>query len=89
MTYTFNNITSIRGIGTINQPTQPNFEVNGKFIFNGQDLTDLVKRLEAVEKRLAILTPDPQKLAQFESLRRLHEQYRIVEALYESQEGNN
>jgi hypothetical protein len=62
-------------------------DVNGRFKINGEDLTNLAQRLETIEKRLAILTPDPQKLAQFETLRRLYEQYQMVNALCESQEG--
>lgn len=42
-----------------------------------------------VEKRLAILTPDPEKLAKFASLKKAYEHYKTLEALCEIQEEDD
>lgn len=39
--------------------------------------------LESIEKRLAILTPDPAKLEHFEALQKAYEHYKVLEALCE------
>lgn len=39
--------------------------------------------LEDIEKRLAILVPDPAKLEQFEALKKAYEHYKMLEALCE------
>ena len=49
-----------------------NLKVGGK---------DIGKTLEAIEKRLAILTPDPNKLEKFEALKKAYEHYKLMEAL--------
>lgn len=43
----------------------------------------ILETLEKIEKRLAILRPDPEKLAHFESLRKAYEHYKTLEALCE------
>lgn len=43
----------------------------------------ILETLEKIEKRLAILRPDPEKLKHFESLRKAYEHYKILEALCE------
>lgn len=48
---------------------------------SGQKISDVVQRLDAIEQRLAILTPDPKQLEKFETLRHIYDQYRMVEAL--------
>jgi hypothetical protein len=42
---------------------------------------DIAKSLEAIEKRLAILIPDPNKLDKFEALKKAYEHYKLMEAL--------
>ena len=42
---------------------------------------DIAKSLEAIEKRLAILVPDPAKLEKFEALKKAYEHYKLMEAL--------
>lgn len=37
--------------------------------------------MDTMEKRLAILQPDPDKLEKFEALRKAYEQYKTIEAL--------
>lgn len=47
-------------------------KVNGKSI---------IETLNAIEKRLSILTPDPKKLAKYEALRKAYEHYKTLEAM--------
>jgi len=51
---------------------------DGEITWKGRDLGDL---LSTIENRLAILVPDPEKLAHFEALNNAYEQYKILEAL--------
>jgi hypothetical protein len=41
----------------------------------------IAKTLEDIQKRLAILVPDPEKLAHFEALKKAYEHYKTLEAL--------
>jgi len=41
----------------------------------------LVKFMETLEERLAILQPDPEKLEKFEALKQAYEHYKLLEAL--------
>ena len=41
----------------------------------------LVKFMETLEQRLAILQPDPDKLEKFEALKQAYEHYKLLEAL--------
>ena len=58
--------------------------VTGNADFEG-DVTikgkSLVKTLEGIEQRLAILTPDPAKLEKYAALREAYEHYKMLEAL--------
>lgn len=45
------------------------------------------KRLSTIEKRLAILVPDPLKLQKYETLRKAYEHYKMLEILLEEQNG--
>ena len=49
-------------------------------LINGRSLCDF---MEKMEKRLAILVPDPNKLEQFESLQKAYNHYKTLEALCE------
>lgn len=53
-------------------------EFNGGVTVRGRDL---VKMLEKIEDRLAILTPDPVKLAKFDALKKAYDNYKMLEAL--------
>ena len=41
----------------------------------------ILKTLEDINKRLAILVPDPEKLEQFEALKKAYDHYKLMEAL--------
>lgn len=43
----------------------------------------IVESIEKINQRLAILVPDPAKLAHFEALKRAHDAYKTLEALCE------
>lgn len=43
----------------------------------------VLETLQKIEKRLAILRPDPEKLEHFEALRKAYEHYKTLEALCE------
>ena len=43
----------------------------------------IVDAIEKINKRLAILVPDPDKLEHFEALKRAYENYKTLEALCE------
>ena len=54
---------------------------DGDIKWKGRSLGDL---LTTIEKRLAILTPDPDKLAHYESLQKAYQHYKTLEALCET-----
>ena len=51
---------------------------HGDMTINGKSLKDF---MEKVEQRLAILTPDIEKLEHFQALREAYEHYKTLEAL--------
>jgi hypothetical protein len=63
---------------------QPSLKVTGNADFEG-DITikghSLAKMLEDINKRLAILQPDPAKLEKFEALKKAYDHYKLLEAL--------
>lgn len=61
-------------------------EFNGKVTLNGKDLSEA---LENIEKRLAILTPNPKKLEKFAALQKAYENYKTLEALCQIDEDEN
>lgn len=68
----------------------PSLHVTGDAEFEGSVKIkgkDLAKSLEAIEKRLAILVPDPKKLEKFEALQKAYAHYKLLEAL--CNEDNN
>jgi hypothetical protein len=64
----------------------PSLQVIGDADFDG-DIKwkgrSLGTMLESIENRLAILTPNPEKLKHFESLQKAYNQYKVLEALCE------
>lgn len=53
-------------------------EFEGDIKWKGRSLG---KMLEAIEDRLAILTPDPKKLEKYESLKKAYNHYKLMEKL--------
>ena len=53
-------------------------DIKGDLTVNGISVLDT---LEAINQRLAILVPDPNKLEHFEALRKAYEHYKLMEAL--------
>jgi hypothetical protein len=53
-------------------------EFEGKVMINGRNISEF---METISKRLAILVPDPEKLAHFEALKKAYEHYKTLEAL--------
>lgn len=53
-------------------------EIEGTLKVGGKDIA---KSLEAIERRLAILVPDPAKLEHFEALQKAYNHYKMLEAL--------
>jgi hypothetical protein len=71
---------------TITPHTQSSLSVKGDADFEG-DVTikgvNLVKTLADIQKRLAILVPDPAKLEHFAALKKAYDHYKVLEALCE------
>jgi hypothetical protein len=70
-------ITSITN-NTNNTSTQPISFVTQK---------EFDKRLDTIEKRLAILVPDPLKLQKYEALRKAYDHYKMLEILLDENNG--
>lgn len=71
--------------------TTPSITVSGNAEFDGEIKwkgRDLGKLLETIEKRLAILTPNPKKLEKFEALRKAYDHYKLLEALCQEDEDD-
>ena len=77
--FTTNNTTvgNISGTG-LHVSTDAHFDRDIKW--KGRSLGDM---LTTIEKRLAILTPDPAKLEHFEALQKAYQHYKTLEALCE------
>ena len=57
-----------------------NAVIEGNLTVKGVNITEV---LESINKRLAILVPDPEKLAHFEALKKAYDHYKTLEALCE------
>jgi hypothetical protein len=80
--YLFTNnstIGTITGQSGLHVSTDAIFD--GDIKWKGRSLGDL---LTTIEKRLAILTPDPAKLEHYESLQKAYQHYKTLEALCET-----
>jgi len=65
---------------------QSSLTVSGDAEFDGDVKikgVSIAKALEDIQKRLAILVPDPEKLEHFEALKKAYEHYKVLEALCE------
>jgi hypothetical protein len=51
---------------------------DGDIKWKGRSLTNMI---ETIEKRLAILTPDPKKLEKYEALQKAYDHYKLMEKL--------
>ena len=71
----FSNNIGNTGIGTLNIDGE-----NADIMINGRSLKDF---MEKMEDRLAILTPDLEKLEHFAALKKAYEHYKTLEALCE------
>jgi hypothetical protein len=49
----------------------------------------VLKTLEAINKRLAILQPDPAKLEKFEALQKAYDHYKLLEALCHEEKNHD
>lgn len=64
--------------------TDPGLHVRGDADFDGDVKikgVSIADTLEDIQKRLAILVPDPAKLAHFEALKKAYDHYKTLEAL--------
>ena len=83
--YTTNNTGGNIGIGT-SWPSNPGLICSGDANFEGDVKikgVSIAKTLEDIQKRLAILVPDPAKLEHFEALKKAYDHYKLLEALCE------
>jgi len=55
-------------------------EIDGDIKWQGRSLKEMFNK---IEQRLAILVPDPNKLEQFEALKKAYNHYKMLEALCE------
>jgi hypothetical protein len=70
--------------GTGWSTAHPSLTVSGESNFEGDVKIkgrSLEKLLDTIEKRLAILTPNPAKLEKFEALKKAYDHYKLLEAL--------
>lgn len=76
--------TSAVAWGTLTSGSQTSLRVTGNAEFEGAVTikgVSIAKSLEDIQKRLAILVPDPAKLEHFEALKKAYEHYKTLEAL--------
>lgn len=70
----------------------PSLHVTGEAEFEN-DITikgvSIIKTLNDINKRLAILVPDPEKLEHFEALKKAYDHYKMIEALCELPKEQN
>jgi hypothetical protein len=59
----------------------PVLTCNGEFILDGESVNKKMKMIDEIERRLAILVPDPAKLEKYEALREAYDHYKLLEAL--------
>jgi hypothetical protein len=87
--YNYGNIT-INGGGTYSTmpwtspSTQSSLQVSGDAEFEGDVKikgVSIAKALDDIQKRLAILVPNPEKLEHFEALKKAYDHYKVLEAL--------
>ena len=72
-------------IGSICQTTN-DLNVTGSLTLNGQNVGDMLKE---IYERLAIITPDNEKMSKFPALQKAYEHYKLVEALCQEQSDDD
>lgn len=81
---------TITGIDTVSNSNglhvHGDAEFEGDIKVKGKSLNDF---METLEKRLAILQPDPEKLEKFEALQKAYAHYKTLEALCEVQKDED
>jgi hypothetical protein len=75
--YSFSSISSTYSPG---MNVKGDASIDGSLKVNG---IDIAAAIEKINKRLAILVPDPAKLEQFEALKKAYEHYKMLEDLCE------
>ena len=79
-------------VTTTSGTNTPSLKVTGDAEFD-EDIkikgVSILKTLEAINKRLAILQPDPAKLEKFEALRKAYDHYKLLEALCHEEKNND
>lgn len=78
------NYVSTTNNGSIHVQGDAHFDSDIKI--KGRSLVDFI---ETLEKRLAILTPDPKKLEKYEALQKAYKHYKMLEALCEADEDES
>jgi hypothetical protein len=71
-------------IGSNTSSNPSSLQVTGNAEFEGDVKikgVSIANALEDIQKRLAILVPDPAKLEHFEALKKAYEHYKVLEAL--------
>ena len=72
--------------------THPDLTVSGDANFDGDVKIkgrSMVAIIEGIEKRLAVLQPDPAKLAKWEALQKAYAHYKLLEALLHEDDNGN
>jgi len=91
-TYTIANGTWGTGVSTITSSpyitttANPGISVQGDAEFSGNIKVkgkDLSEWMDAIERRLSILVPNPKKLEHYEALKKAYNHYKMLEALCE------
>jgi hypothetical protein len=84
--YNYGNVTISNGAYNTWATAQPSLQVTGEAKFDGDVIVQgksLADFMKAMEKRLAILVPNPEKLEHFEALQKAYAHYKTLEALCE------
>jgi hypothetical protein len=79
------NVTNSNNITGAGLHVTSDAEFEGDITVKGKSLS---KWMETVEKRLAILQPNPKKLKKFEALQKAYDHYKLLEALCHSEDDN-
>jgi hypothetical protein len=79
------NVTNSNNITGAGLHVTSDAEFEGNITWKGRDLGKL---LETMERRLAILQPDPKKLKKFEALQKAYDHYKLLEALCHSEDND-
>lgn len=77
-------IFSVQASGSWNNTTQGAIQIKGDAEFEGRvriNGADLAETLETIQKRLAILVPDPKLLKKYAALQQAYDHYKTLEAL--------